>query len=375
VLSDSVYVTAAAPAEIIHRSTSMGNGGAGVDAQLRTPEIALLISAHNVGDGLRLVPATINGDARVDSSTLTANGGAGLRVTADRQAFGAVTQVLAADNGGAGIAVPAGFGSVVRNDAWHNAGGDFVNGAELNISADPLFCGAIHGDFHVDAASPCAPTGTFGQIGALGVGCHVLHEAAIVLGSGTVHRGGGGFVEVGLLSTGELDATRIDLASVRLAGATLSSRGQAAKGRDLNHDGLADEVLRFDADALGLSSRDTAATLTATTLAGDPVTATVALRVDGSPKSQLPATQAAPVPVLSMRLASPGIVEFTVPGTEPARLTVLDVAGRSVASFDVPGSTGVQRIDLAATHLRPGFYLARLQEGSDTVRTKLLVLR
>ena len=64
-------------------------------------------------------------------------------------------------------------------DVYGNAGGDWVGciatqapPAQGNIWADPLFCNADSGDFHLDPASPCAPANSppgCGLIGALDV--------------------------------------------------------------------------------------------------------------------------------------------------------------------------------------------------------------
>lgn len=66
-----------------------------------------------------------------------------------------------------------------------NAGGDWVeciedqSGINGNMSADPLFCDRLEGDFTIDAGSPCAPanSGGCGLVGALDVGCDSPVEA------------------------------------------------------------------------------------------------------------------------------------------------------------------------------------------------------
>ena len=64
-------------------------------------------------------------------------------------------------------------------DIFGNEGGDWTEGiadqagTNGNFSADPLFCDPDHGDFALQADSPCAPPGVTdcGQVGALPVGC------------------------------------------------------------------------------------------------------------------------------------------------------------------------------------------------------------
>ena len=78
-------------------------------------------------------------------------------------------------NGRTGVFAPAG-GCVCCNDIWPDSlvfeGGGATG--DRNIKADPLFCGADDGDFHIAHQSPCAaehsPSGC-GQIGALGEAC------------------------------------------------------------------------------------------------------------------------------------------------------------------------------------------------------------
>lgn len=71
--------------------------------------------------------------------------------------------------------------SLVCCDLYNNVGGDWVGcvaemfGVDGNISEDPLFCDPEHGDFSLQAGSPCAPFTPPNEecdlIGALPVGC------------------------------------------------------------------------------------------------------------------------------------------------------------------------------------------------------------
>jgi hypothetical protein len=62
-------------------------------------------------------------------------------------------------------------------DLYGNAGGDWAGwiagdeGTQGNFSADPCFCGAEAGDFHLWNYSPCNQAGLCGLIGAWPVGC------------------------------------------------------------------------------------------------------------------------------------------------------------------------------------------------------------
>jgi len=78
-----------------------------------------------------------------------------------------------------GEAVYCDAGHVVMSccDVYGNGGGDYVGciagdlGVNGNFSADPLFCLAEDGDFHLHWTSPCLDTLGCGQVGALGLGC------------------------------------------------------------------------------------------------------------------------------------------------------------------------------------------------------------
>ncbi len=69
--------------------------------------------------------------------------------------------------------------SAVCTDIFGNAGGDWVgcmaglNGVDGNFSAEPLFCNAGYGDFHIHDDSPCAAGNNDCHvlIGALSTGC------------------------------------------------------------------------------------------------------------------------------------------------------------------------------------------------------------
>ena len=71
------------------------------------------------------------------------------------------------------------------------------------------------------------------------------------------------------------------------------------------------------------------------------------------------------------------IVQFTLPTAAPARLELLDVAGRRLAAHEV-GSLGAGQhtLDLGAgQHLAPGLYLVRLTQGANTRTTRVAVLK
>ena len=57
-------------------------------------------------------------------------------------------------------------------------------------------------------------------------------------------------------------------------------------------------------------------------------------------------------------------MHFTLSSAEPARIEILDPAGRRWRSRDVSLTPGAHAIDLAAgSRLPPGLYLVRLKQG------------
>jgi hypothetical protein len=66
-------------------------------------------------------------------------------------------------------------------------------------------------------------------------------------------------------------------------------------------------------------------------------------------------------------------LRFTLPTGEPARVALLDVAGRRVASTDVVGAGNhIVRFG-ETTRLAPGVYLARLTQGARSATTRVIV--
>jgi hypothetical protein len=87
-------------------------------------------------------------------------------------------------------------------------------------------------------------------------------------------------------------------------------------------------------------------------------------------------------PVLSLRGAVPnpssrGLrIEFSLADGEPARLDVLDVAGRQVAARDLGAlGPGAHTIGLdESAGLRPGLYLLRLTQAGRSLTARALVI-
>jgi len=68
---------------------------------------------------------------------------------------------------------------------------------------------------------------------------------------------------------------------------------------------------------------------------------------------------------------------FVLPSSSPARLSLLDLAGREVTAQDV-GTLGPGRhvVRLIGTHpTRPGIYFVRLTQAGRTLNSRICVLR
>jgi len=132
----------------------------------------------------------------------------------------------------------------------------------------------------------------------------------------------------------------------------------------------------------------------ATLAPGEHVPVTVTGTVNGHPFSgtdhvTVQATKAAPVPSpveaprseLAIRGTRPAAggrirVELTLRDESPARLELLDVAGRALVTRQVGAmGPGDRSIDLAGRSMPPGIYFIRLTQAGTQVRARIAVLR
>jgi hypothetical protein len=133
----------------------------------------------------------------VDSCTIRLSSGCGIY---SRWGAAHITRSTISENVGDGVYCKAGFltvdGSIVCSSStahglsgesavgfisctnvWNNAAGNYggsiedQTGSNGNISANPVFCDAAGGDYHLDASSPCLGENSCGQIGSFGKGC------------------------------------------------------------------------------------------------------------------------------------------------------------------------------------------------------------
>jgi hypothetical protein len=318
-------------------------------------------------------------------NTVALNGGVGLTVAQDQGNEPATIPVtidgnIFAGNMAGGLVTSLPYAAALRhNDAWANVGEAFTGlvASDGNLALDPQFCDGSAGDFRVASSSPCAPTGPYGQIGALGVGCDAM-TVPVDVQSQPINVRSNASVEAAILGTRLFDPHRVDPATVRLSGAAPSPRGSGRTStqlKDVNQDGFADLLLAFDSRDLSVEGGE--ATLEARTFDGVSFRGSDAVQIVGTaPRASL--ERASDIPT-RLALAIPpthGELSLLVdlPRAEPASLDVFDIAGRRVASRDLSAlGPGHHRIQLDA-HLSAGLYLLRLRQADVAVVARALVL-
>jgi hypothetical protein len=371
---------------LIAGNTFERNDGAGALLAVHHANIRDNLAARNGGTGLAieiLDPPLF--PSAIERNTCVLNGGDGLSMDASLVFEGGPVDVhnnLVAGNGGFGLVASADLDTVpTRNDSWMNLAGAYsgVPVTAENLELDPGFCDPAHDDFHLQAASPCAPAGPFGQIGALGVGCDAS-AVELATDRDATPVGGGAPIEIALLGSRLFDVTTVDRASLRLNGAPLPlhERGRfSCASRDVNGDGLADLALTLharDVDANGTGALD----LEARTTSGLLLTASRTF-VAGERRPAPLAPDGPTVPLAIRTIASEATagrvaLEVSLPARD-AVLSLFDVAGRHMWSRALDDlTTGTHRIDVP-TRLRPGLYFARIARPGESAVARIVVLR
>lgn len=210
-----------------------------------------------------------------------------------------------------------------------------------------------------------------------------------------VNPGSGGILPVAILSEERFDATTVDPASVKLAGAgvRLQPNGSPmAFTQDVSGDGRADLVLHIESSDLKLAPADTVARLTGSAPGNLTVRGSDEVRVVGNPRPPKPGIQphaseladgvaadglAAPALLGVRTLPSGGIAASVrlLPGA-PARLGLFDVAGRRLVEVELEGGAGGRReATLGRGHaLASGIYWIRLEQAGRIQTRKTVSL-
>jgi predicted outer membrane repeat protein len=127
---------------LVDRCTFVGNTAAHEGAALWSEKVSSTFVRN----------CTFWGNASPDGTVLAGN-----------YQFTMENTVVAFSTQGPGVASNEDYAALACCDVFGNAGGDWVGsiadqyGVNGNICQDPLFCDPANGDFHLDAASPCAP--------------------------------------------------------------------------------------------------------------------------------------------------------------------------------------------------------------------------
>ena len=175
-----------------------------------------------------------------------------------------------------------------------------------------------------------------------------------------------------------LAARDIDVASIRLNGAVPVDAAAPRMTEDLGGDGILGLMVKFEREAVArtLSEGDDVQVTVTGKLAGRPFIGADHIRVRGGAGS--------PSAALSVRGGSSGAatgghfaVEFALPDNAPARLELLDVAGRVVIAREVGAlGPGHHALDLSGeTVLRPGIYFLRLAQNTSQALARVVVTR
>ena len=271
---------------------------------------------------------------------------------------------------------------LISHNDWFPAS---APGSPTDLSVDPQFCDLSADDVRLRSDSPLLDVPGAGRIGALGIGCEAppvaigleVRQDVLPLPSR------GGRVTAWLEPGTPFTASEIEIATVRLNGVPVAS-AEGILG-DHDRDGVADLQLRFDRAAVGRTLGDSAVATVTGRMRGRRFVGSCELRLPGSRgvgRSVQPDPGSAD-PVLTIRPpvfngASGGFrVAFTLVDASPARLELLDVAGRVVLSRDVQGSgPGERAIELAGGgRLAQGIYFLRLRQGTSEARARAAIVR
>lgn len=181
-------------------------------------------------------------------------------------------------------------------------------------------------------------------------------------------------------------AADIDVASIRMNETVAVDPGAPTQLEDHDGDGVVSLIVKFDREAVAKTlaeGQDVTVTVSGT-LGGQRFTGTDHIDVIRRTSDPVPATFMTP----GMAKGGPSVrglargrlslgVELTLPDASPARLDLVDVAGRAVVSREV-GSLGPGRhaFDLSEGRaLGPGIYFLRLMHAAGEVRTRVAILR
>lgn len=268
----------------------------------------------------------------------------------------------------------------ISHNDWFPAMG--APDAPTDLSVDPQFCDLSADDVRLRSDSPLLDVPGAGRIGALGQGC----EAPMVaMGFEVWPRilqptARARWLTVWLEPPSPFTVAEIDVATVRVND-VLVATGSATAG-DQDRDGIPDLQLRLDRAALERTlGRGEEVSVGVTGRIGRrSFTGIDLIRVlrHGGPRSSVPRGMPRVLSIQTPPTLATGSLRaaFTLIDESPARLDVLDVAGRVIVSRDV-GERGPGEHSLefgGGVRLAQGIYFLRLTQGDNEARTRLIVL-
>lgn len=168
----------------VFRGNTSDMGGAISCSDGSSPFVTYCLFDGNAGDSGGVLASRSGSAPVIEKCTMAGNlGGAGSAIYCDGISSVTVETTIIAFGykGQAATCSPGGTATLTCSDVYGNECGDWSgciagqNGANGNISLDPLFCGHLNPEerYSLRSDSPCAPQNNpgCGGMGALGVGC------------------------------------------------------------------------------------------------------------------------------------------------------------------------------------------------------------
>ena len=342
------------------------------------------------GDGIRLQKDYEFPPKGFDAKNNTVFECAGSGILAFGLTVGKVSNNVAYRNRGYGLvsagseAVPVSCNDWFENKAGATSG---VQASTGDLAVDPLFCDVAAADVQLRSDSPLLDASGCGFIGALGQGCE---PPPVTIGLEVWPRvltpaPHGADVTAWLEPGPPFAEGDIEVATVRLNDVpVLSTEGVVG---DHDRDGVPDLQLQFDRNALRRvlpGGRSVTVTITGR-MRGRLFIGTDEIRVppgNGASQPEAPRWGSGDrvLQIHAPVSTSPGDrfrIAFTLADESPARLEVLDVAGRVIDSRDVQVSGPAEHeLDLGTNgRLAQGIYFLRLRQGVSEARTRVVVVR
>ena len=193
-----------------------------------------------------------------------------------------------------------------------------------------------------------------------------------------------------ILGTPSFDAATVRPGSIHLAGAPAQFKGRSSL-KDVNRDGFADLSLNFELQRMNVAPGDSLVALVGEMFDGVVIEGTARVYVagkhsSGKKKPHLHDSDGQELELpggLSMRIVSETpsrghlAVSFSLMGSSPARLELLDVTGRRIFIREVGDfGFGSHSMDVVPDRtLAPGIYLMRLSQQSQVRLAKVVIVR